>query len=131
MVKQPHEIEILFLSIMFGEPEHAEKQHDGASVARESTFPWHEYLQEPFPAPEVIVRLVEKAMPETGSDYRSYEKGIKERIQKTLTDSLPAEEPPEDEPSQDEPRDEKKGIPSDPESSYLKNHRIDMPMYRE
>ena len=68
-------------------------------MAGKSTLPWHEYLPEPLPAAKIIIRLIEETMSQTGTDYRAYQKSIKERIKKGYRDSFPFEEPFEDEPS--------------------------------
>ena len=107
MVKNPYEIEVVFPSVMLSEPPHRYEEGYGASVACESAFPRHEYFPECLPAAEIIVRLVEKAMSETGADDCTYQEGIKEGVKQGFRHSFPSEETSEDEPSEYESRDEK------------------------
>ena len=76
-------------------------------MARETSLPRHKDLTESLPAAEIIVRLVEEAVSETGTDDSSYEKCVEERIKKTFRHSPSPEEASEDEPSENESRDEK------------------------
>ena len=61
-VHYPQEIETVFPAVMGRVPPHREKQGDGAAVARQAALPGHEYLQEAFPAAEIVVGLVEDAV---------------------------------------------------------------------
>jgi hypothetical protein len=98
-------------------------------VACETTFPRHEYLPESLPASEVVIRLVEETMAQTRSHNGSYEKCIKERIQKRYRNSLPFEESFEDKPSEDESRYEKDRIPSEFQWTDGYDFRADSPIY--
>ena len=103
MVKNPHEIEVMFPSIMSCKPPHCNKECNGSAMTRETAFPRHEYFREALPAAEIIIRLVEEAVAQTGTDYSTDEKGIEKRIKKRHRNAFPLEEPFEDEPSEDEP----------------------------
>ena len=131
MVKNPYEIEIISTSVMSCKPPHCNEQRDSAAMTGESAFPWHEYLPEPLPAAEIIVRLIEEAMAQTGTDDSTDQKSIKKRIKKSLGNSFPLEEPLEDEPSKDETRDEKQRIPPERNRSDAEYLRIYMPVYHQ
>ena len=112
-------------------PPHCNKQRDSAAMTGESAFPWHEYLPEPLPAAEIIVRLIEEAMAQTGSDDSTDQKRIEKRIKKSLRNPFPLEEPLEYEPSEDETRDEKQRIPPERNRSDAEYLRIYMPVYHQ
>ena len=107
MIKNPYEIEVMLLAVMSCKPPHRDEEGYGTSVTCETALPRHEDLLESLPAGKIIVRLVEEAMSETGTNDRSYQKSIKKRIQKTFRHTFPSEEASEDVPSEDESRDEK------------------------
>jgi hypothetical protein len=54
------------------------------------------------PASQIIIRLIEKAVTQTGSYDGSDKQGIQQRIEKRLRNSLPSEKASEDKPSQNE-----------------------------
>lgn len=100
-------------------------------MACESAFPRHEYLQKALPASEIVVRLVEDAMSESGAYYRGYQEGIEQWIQQVLRDAFSSEKPSEDVPSQDEAWYEQYGIPSEAEWADMENDRIHMPVDKQ
>ena len=99
-------------------------------MACETAFPWHENLHKSVPAAQIIVRLIEKTMSETGADDSTDQEGIKERIQKSNGNSFPLEEPLENIPSKDESRNEKHRVPPQFKRSQSHNIRIYVPIYR-
>ena len=131
MVENPEKIEIVFLPVMMGEPPHRQYQGDCPSVTCKPAFPRHEYLPEAFPAAEIIVRLIEDAVPEPCSDDSTYKKGIQQRVEELQRNAFPLEEPFEYEPSENEPGYEQYGIPPDGDGSYMEYFRIDIPVYKQ
>ena len=129
VIKNPHEIEVIFSSVMLCKPPHCNKQSYGSAMAGKAAFPWHEYLLEAFPAAEIIVRLIEEAMAETGTHDSTYQKSIEQRIKKSLRHSFLSEEAPEDEPSEYESRYEKKRVPPYGNRTDAEYLRIHAPMY--
>ena len=92
-VKNPEQVEIVFATVVMREPPHGQYKGDGASMACESSFPYHEYLPETFPGAEIIVRLVEQAVPEPCPHDCGDKQGVEQRIQQGDRDAFPPEEP--------------------------------------
>ena len=128
VVQQPHEIEIVLLPVVVREPPHPEDQGDGAAMAGEAALPRHEDLPEALPAAQVVVRLVEQAVPEAGAHDGADQQGIEQRVQQFRVDLLALEEPFEDEPAQDEAAHEQERVPAEFETSDMQDGRVDVPM---
>ena len=111
MVENPHKIKVILTTVMSCKPPHCNKESYCATMTCQTTFPWHEYFPETLPAAKVIVRLIEEAVPQTGTDYCTDEQSIEKWIKKLLRHSLATEKSPEDEPSENESRDEKYRVP--------------------
>ena len=90
------------LSVFGGEPPHSKKQGDGAAMRGQAAFPGHEYLPEASPGAEIIIRLIEYAVPETGAYDGADQKGVEKRVQKLLRNAFAAEEPAENIPADNE-----------------------------
>ena len=101
MVKDPHKIKVILASIMSCKPNHCNKQSDSTSVTCKSSLPRHKDLPEALPAAKIVVRLIEQTVSESGSYDRTDKESIEKRIQKSLRNALPLEEPLEDLPAKD------------------------------
>ena len=102
MVKNPHEVEIIFSAVMLGEPPHRDEEGDCTAMTGKSSFPRHEDFPESFHAAQIIIRLIEEAMSKTGTYDGTYKKSIQKRIQQSFRHAFPSEEASEYEPSKDE-----------------------------
>lgn len=78
VIHEPHEVEVVFPAVMVCVPEHCKEQHDGAAMACKSSFPRHEYFQESLPAAEIVFRLIEDAMSESGAHDGAYQQCIEQ-----------------------------------------------------
>jgi len=128
-VHDPEEVEVVFLAITVREPPHSEEERYRSAVARESSFPRHEYLEEALPTAKVVVRLIEEAMAEACTDDGCDQKRVEKRVEESLRDLFPVEETLEDEPAEDESADEKYGVPAQCESAETEYLRVHVPMY--
>ena len=98
-------------------------------MARQAALPGHEYLPEALPRAEVIVWLIEAAVPEACAHYGGYQKRIEKRIQEFFLDAFAAEEPAENVPSENESRDEQQAVPTHLQGAQVEHHRVYVPMY--
>ena len=130
-VHDPKEIEIVVLAVFVRVPPHCEYQGDGASVAGETALPGHEYLQEPLPAAEIIVGLIEYAVAQTRAHNRRNQKSVQKRIEDFLVHAFAAHEPAEDIPADHESCDEQEGIIPDAQTPDVEEDWIDVPMYEK
>ena len=76
MVHNPHEIKAVFGTEFACKPNHSDEKGYGASVTGKSTLPRHKNLQKALPGAEIIFRLIENAVSESGSHYSAYEQSI-------------------------------------------------------
>ena len=102
MVEYPEEVEVMLFAVMLCKPPHCYEKRYGTSMAGESSFPRHEDFPEAFPAAQVVVGLIEKAVSQTRSHDCAYEQGIEQRVKEFRTYLLLLEEHLEDVPSEDE-----------------------------
>ena len=131
MVKNPQEIDVVLLPVPAREPPHAQEQHQRPPVAGESSVPDGEDLKETFPGAEIIVRLIEYAVPETRPDKSANQQGVEKRIKKGLVDLFPLEEPREYPVTKNETGDKQETIPPYGERSNPEYLRIHIPMYEQ
>ena len=131
MIQNPQKIDVVLLPVLVCEPPHAQEQHQRSPVAGESSVPDGEDLKETFPGAEIIVRLVEYAMPETGSHKSTYQQCVQKRIKKGLVDLFPLEEPREHPVAKNETGNKQETIPPYGERSDPEYLRIHIPMYEQ
>ena len=131
MIQNPYEIKVVFPAVMPCKPPHCDKEGYGTSMTGETSLPRHENFSEALPAAQIIIRLIEEAVAQTGTYDCTYEKGIEKRIQQCFRNAFPSEESSENEPTENESRHEKQRIPPQryrPDAEYL---RIHMPVYHQ
>ena len=92
----------MLAAILLGKPPHREYKGYSTAMAGKSTFPRHEDFCKPLPACQIIIRLIEQTMAESGTYDGSYQKGEEKRIKKGCRNPLPLEEPFEYIPSESE-----------------------------
>ena len=66
-VDDPQEVDVVALAVLMGEPPDGQQQGYSPSVTGKSAFPGHENLEETLPGAEIVVRLIEDAVTQTGS----------------------------------------------------------------
>ena len=79
-------------------------------------------------AAEIVFRLIEDAMSESGTHDGAYQQCIEQWVQQIFGDAFSSEEPSEYKPAQYESRHEEERIPSEPERPYMKKNRVHMPV---
>ncbi len=128
MIKNPYEIEIMFPAVMICKPYHCYKQSNSSSVAGQSPLPRHEYFHEALPASEVVFRLIEDAVTQTGTYDGTDKKRIEKRVQKRLRYILSVNEPFEYIPSENETGDEQESVPAQRKTADMEDLRIHAPV---
>ncbi len=130
-IQNPQKIYVIFPAVLVSEPPHAQEQHQRTSMTGKSSVPHSEDFQKTFPRTEIIVRLIENAMPETGSDQSSDQQSVEKWIKKSLVDFLPFEELREQPVTKNEPGNKQETIPPYGERSNPEYLRIHVPMYEQ
>ena len=129
VVQQPEEVEPVLLSVMTCKPPHCQQKCYRATMAGKPSFPRHEYLPEALPAAEIIVRLIEDAVPKPCTHDSADKQCIQKRVEEFHRHPFSLEEPFENEPSENKARYKQYGIPSDGQRTDMEYLRIHIPVY--
>ena len=128
MVQHPDIVEIVLLAILVGVPPDAQEEGDGAAMAGEAAFPGHEDFPEALPTAQIIVWLIEEAVPQTGAYDGADKKHIQHGIQEALADFFPTDETAHDVPAQDEPADKQDRIPPELNAAKVEDDGVYVPI---
>ena len=97
-------------------------------MAGQAALPGHEDLPEALPGAEVVVRLVEDAVPEACAHDRADEEGVEEGVHQVPVHLLTGEEPFEEIPADDETGYEQEAVPADLDRSDMEKDGVEVPV---